>query len=649
MSVKVHAVTIYTSGHGSKMIGKTPRETRAHVPIDYGIMNIQVNLLSMAGVAEGVSTEVGTVVDVVKLGRHPCYSHLVTKELIQTLRTYRRSNEFGTLTHLIPHIYSDDPSFYGPYNSASSFSKLDSMRKEMICLGTHSDIDYPQSSLPEIVQNPQFNKKYLFGPNPHEKDRRHKTNVNTGKLERSNHVRHRGAPDQNVVFTHDGLYITATTNVLHKPFSLSDISVKDAHGLVPIEEIQKRNLLTKHNYLLFWKEHIDSLDFSDFPDEDVLDIGDIFSAIHILKQLAYVFGTSITEAEADAEERMINELPNDDGSPTMPSAQSRSSGHLLRFKELVSSLQSLDIEEKSKLVNDAESHVKVAMKESSKKADFANHLEEMITELKEDIQRDDDKIEQMKANITNKTPQIEHEAAQLETTTPQIQHKTAQLERLKADLEAMILELEDADKVYIEKQTILQTEKARHASLIEELDRVKNHLHEQIKQFIASILMTKDEELKSIIKNLIMRNKLKNILKTGILYKRLSLRQLVTFFRGVRYEILDIIDPSCFNIEIKKTPVVEGVTDVNTQEIPDLDDGTSPSGERPFRLAAANLFSQHVPKKKPKTFGGARNRNSSIRRTRKRSNNGGKTRKSKYSRKHRSHRKGGSTRQRKRR
>lgn len=630
-AVQGYAVTIYTSGHGSKMLGKNPRETRAHVPINYDRMKIQVNLLSMAGVAEGVSTEVGPVVDVVKLGRHPCYSNLVTKPLIQTLIDKSRSNEFGTLTHLIPRIYSDDPSFYGPYNSASSSGKLKTMLKEMICLGTHSEIDYPESSLPEIVPNPQFNKKYLFGPNPHEKDRRHETHVKTGVPMRSNPARQNGDPAQNVVYTYEGLYITATTNVRHKPFSLSDISVKDAHGLVPIEEIQKRNLLTKHNYLLFWRGHIESLDFSEFPDEDVLDIGDIFSAIHILKQLAYVFGTSITEAEADAEEMMINELSNDDGSQTMPSAQSHSSGHLLRFKELVISLQSLDIREKSKLEQEAEQHVQAARKEFSEKADFADHLEEMINKLKEEIQRDADKIEQMKANITDKTQQIEH--------------KTAQLERLKAELEVMILDFEDADKVYIEKQTILQTEKARHASLIEELDRLKNELHAQIKQFIASILMTDNEELKSIIKNLIMMNKLKNILKTGILYKRLSLQQLVTFFHGVRYEILDIVDPSCFKIEIEKTPVVERVTNIDTQEIPDSYDPKRQPDERDW---TESLFPPDR-NKKPKPGGGARNRNSSIRRTRKRSNNGGKTRKSKYSRKHRSHRKGGSTRQRKRR
>ena len=641
-AVEVNAVTIYISGHGSKMLGNKP-ETRAHVPIDYDRMKIQVKLLSMAGVAEGVSTEVGPVLDVVELGRHPCYSDLVTEQLIAHLIRKNRSNEFGTLTHLIPRIYSDDR-YYGPYNSSSSSSKLNLMLKEMVCLGTHSDIDYPKSSPPEIVPNPQFNKKYLFGPNPHEKDRRHKTNVNTGELERSNPARQNGDPAQNVVYTYEALNIAATTNRLHKQFSLSDISVKDADGLVPIKEIQNRNLLTKHNYLLFWKGHIESLDFSDFPDEDVLDIGDIFSAIHIFKQLAYVFGTSITEAEAeaeaeaDAEERVINELPNDDGSPTMPSAQSHSSSHIAKFKELVISLKSLEIEEKSKLVQEAEQRVQSARKEFSEKADFADNLEEIITEMKKEIQIDADKIEEMKANITDKTAQIEH--------------KTAQLETLNAELEVMKLELEDADNAYIKKLTILQREKERHASLIEELDRVKNQLHEQIKQFIAFILTTNNEELKSIIKNIIMSNKLKNILKTGILYKRLSLRQLVTFFHGMRYDILDLIDPSCFKIEIEETPVVKQITHVDTQIIPEYD-GTRPSGRRPWDADyAAKIFQPYVPNKKLKPLqgsGGARNRNSSIRRTRKRRNNCGKTRKSKYSGKHRSHRKGSSTRQRKRR
>lgn len=634
-AVKGSAVSLYLSCHGSEICHPSKKQTRADNPIKY--TSIKVNCLIVSGLGN-VSTEVGVVVDVVEPKRRKCYSDLVTKELIAHLIKYRHSNEFGTLTRLIPDIYGDDP-----YDAANSYTKLQKMKEEMLCLGTHSDINYPKSSLPVIVTNPHFNKKYFFGFNPHERDRRSETHVKTGVLMRSNPARQRGDPDQNTVFTYPGLYITATTNVLHKPFSLSDILGKDAHGLVPIEEIQKRNLLTKHNYLLFWRGHIESLDFSEFPDEDVLDIGDIFSAIHILKQLAYVFGTSITEAEADAEERMINELPNDDGSPTIPSAQSHSSGHLLGFKKLLFSLKSLNIEEKSMLKDQSEQHVKAARIAFSEKADFADHLEEMINELKEEILSYEGKIEQIKAEINDKT-------AQLETMTPQLQHKTAQLDRLKAELEVMILDLEDADKVYIEKRTILQTKKEHHASLIEELDRVKNDLHEQIKQFIASILMTDNEELKSIIKNLTMMDKLKNILKTGILYKKLSLRQIVTFFRGVRYEILDIIDPSCFKVQIEQTLVVNTDTHIDTQDMPEKSEEYGDSR----RLSdegdwTKSLFPPDHKKQKSEQDGGARNRNSSIRITRKRSNNGGKTRKSKYSRKHRSHRKRGSTRQRKRR
>ena len=144
-----------------------------------------------------------------------------------------------------------------------------------------------------------------------------------------------------------------------------------------------------------------------------------------------------------------------------------------------------------------------------------------------------------------------------------------------------------------------------------------------------------------------MMNKLKNILKTGILYKKLSLLQIVTFFSGVRYEILDIVDPSCFKVQIEKTPVVERVTNIDTQDIPDSYELKPPPKEE--GNWTKSLLPLGQKEKKSKLSGGARNRNSSIRRTRKRSNNGGKTRKSKYSRKHRSHRKGGSTRQRKRR
>ena len=66
-----------------------------------------------------------------------------------------------------------------------------------------------------------------------------------------------------------------------------------------------------------------------------------------------------------------------------------------------------------------------------------------------------------------------------------------------------------------------------------------------------------------------MRNKLKNILKMGILHKVLRLRQVMIFFRGLGYNILNIVDPSCFVLRKPDPPC-----DVpDTQGLPDSQGG----------------------------------------------------------------------------
>ena len=621
------AVSIYLSCHGSEMCGIKPskKPTRADHTIDY--TNIHVNLLSMAGLAN-VPTEVGPVIET---KRPICFSKLVTKTLISEFKRLCRSNEFGTVTHLIPQIYSD--AYFGKYNGHNSKPKLEMLLREMMCLGTHSEIDYPKYSPPVIVPNPHFNKKYFFGGNPGEYDRRSETHVKTGQPMRSNPARQHGDPEQNPIMTYPGLYIMATTNEDHTAYSLSDISDKDDLGIVPIEEIQKRNLLTKHNYLLFWKGYIESLDFSDFPDEDVLDIGDIFSVIHILKQFVYVFGTNTAEDEADAEaeadESMINELP-DDGSPKLLLGQSHGLVGIPKnrqFKRLLSSLKSLNIEDKNNLVKDAEKYIQAARNEFSDKADFADNLEEMVNELKKEIEIDEEKLLKMISELDDNP-----------VNKIKLEEKTAKLKAKKAELEAMNAQLQDADKEYIDKRTLLQAEKAKHAPLMEDLVRTKNLLHDQIKEFVASVLTTGNPELKSTIKNIIMTNKLKNILKTGILYKRLSLWQVVTFFRGLRYNVLDIADTSCFTVEKKQEPVVTTLTHVDTQDIPEIDSFKNPiiDNEWPDKFYSV-LKKQRV--------GGRWYRNSSVRKYQQRSKNAGKTRKSKYSRRRRIYKKGCSMRQ----
>ena len=57
--------------------------------------------------------------------------------------------------------------------------------------------------------------------------------------------------------------------------------------------------------------------------------------------------------------------------------------------------------------------------------------------------------------------------------------------------------------------------------------------------------------------------------KTGILHKVLTLRQVIIFFRGLGYKI-EIVDPSCFVLR-NKDPPREQVTD--TQELVDSQDG----------------------------------------------------------------------------
>jgi hypothetical protein len=67
-----------------------------------------------------------------------------------------------------------------------------------------------------------------------------------------------------------------------------------------------------------------------------------------------------------------------------------------------------------------------------------------------------------------------------------------------------------------------------------------------------------------------MSNKLKNILKTAIFYKKISLNQIILFFSGLEYQELGIADPACS--VIKPLPNPEEVNDIkqfDTQELVD--------------------------------------------------------------------------------
>ena len=67
-----------------------------------------------------------------------------------------------------------------------------------------------------------------------------------------------------------------------------------------------------------------------------------------------------------------------------------------------------------------------------------------------------------------------------------------------------------------------------------------------------------------------MSNKLKNILKTAIVNKKISLKQIILFFRGLEHGELGIADPACSVIKPLQNPQdVDATRQINTQELDD--------------------------------------------------------------------------------
>ena len=67
-----------------------------------------------------------------------------------------------------------------------------------------------------------------------------------------------------------------------------------------------------------------------------------------------------------------------------------------------------------------------------------------------------------------------------------------------------------------------------------------------------------------------MSNKLKNILKTAIFYKKISLKQIILFFSGLEYQELGIADPACFVAKpVENLSGVDTIMHFDTQELDD--------------------------------------------------------------------------------
>lgn len=113
------------------------------------------------------------------------------------------------------------------------------------------------------------------------------------------------------------------------------------------------------------------------------------------------------------------------------------------------------------------------------------------------------------------------------------------------------------DNMILENNTAIEMCKIIKVSIDEIIDKLKK------------LDTLPSRERLGIIFNIIMRSKLKNIIKSAIFHGRLSFRQLVILFRGVRYKKIYIVDTSCFTIEQVKHLSTRVVTEIDTQTLPE--------------------------------------------------------------------------------
>jgi hypothetical protein len=144
-------------------------------------------------------------------------------------------------------------------------------------------------------------------------------------------------------------------------------------------------------------------------------------------------------------------------------------------------------------------------------------------------------------------------------------------------------------------------------------------IKEKISIIINNLKAQHSHEQLGIIFNIIMKRKLENIIKSAILHGRLSFRQLVILFRGLRYKKIYIVDPSCFTIEQVKHLSTRTVADIDTQTLPNEMEEYAREGSPVSNQSIPNSFLRSINGHPPPPFGvGGTIRNKSRkRRTRK--------------------------------
>jgi hypothetical protein len=524
-------ITICIGAHGST----TAVRTRSGDDIRYS-PDFNLNFLSIAGRAN-IQTQVGLLFKrenkeeqaklISDIQKYDTYS-LLRDDV--PIRLGGLGTDYVTLSYLVPNIFRDRTI----NDQHESLKVMEEMEPEMRALAMLADIKYSKSSPPEIFKNEQIKKMWWFDDNPGD-------NLRGPDREcRSEPSRAAGNIKDNPILSINGLFILHTTNDDHSPFSISNITgLHEFHHvngvrLITYEAIRRRNLLRKINYTSYWEKFIDAYDFSEVPDEDVLEIGSIDEAVFIVTQIYYAFLHDATDnpTELDSvaeieEDKYVNEgeeaeRPVAEGPPPPPLLDI-SIKNILKAIIEPQTAKSLELHGLSRHANENVQKIRATFLIDANDADA---LEKRIEQIKQG---------QMVTRQTSKT--VKEMEDKLAITD-------AQLEGKRFDL------------------TVAKEESAELKS---QLDKLEGKIISDVTQFIRGLISQSNLVVKAAIKNIIMRNKLKNILKFGIYHKRLSLRQLVLFFRSLGYNIINIVDPSCF---VLKEPR-KFTTDIDIHDIDD--------------------------------------------------------------------------------
>jgi hypothetical protein len=501
--------TIWISGHGYQPVSEQEQTVSMATRSQSTITydgTLKVFQLSMAGLAN-VTTEMGII--------YKKFKHLKRKgqflepKIVKLLQD--RSTEYATLTWLVNKIYNNQNN---KCEENMVRSKLEQLIEEMLILEKLASINYARFSLPTIIPNPMFNKVYSLKPNPGE-------NTRNESSHRSNPIRTMGDPQYNKLWAFYGIWFLDTSNPQHERFSISNLPVNE-NGFVDPREIMKRNILTLLNYNTFWSGHLDTRDFSGVPDTSVSDIGDdLETSIAIFKE----FCESTGIAKPVPNQSVV--IPPHIIAPCIEILQGAVTLAADAIRDAIRQLP-----EYANIVSDARAEFK-------RTADLANKAEDQYNALSKSI------------NTRNKSQFVEP---------------------------ALLAAYNTAEANWQQARIALDQAKANDTRANENAQQVENQVSQviiaAIKTCIDNIIIFSKEhidiDIRRILKNIIMSNKLKNILKTAIFNKKISSNQIILFFSGLGYKELGIADPACFVAKPLKDPsAVDNTMQLDTQQLYD--------------------------------------------------------------------------------